>query len=277
MNDRTEKTAPEWHLRLGERTYGPFPQRLVSRFILQGRILAGDELSRDGREWQPARSLRALFPEEMARLNPKHAAQILGQAAAGGADPPPVRHRVEGDAAGNPSGTTQSPGAFRHYAPRTAVALVVLGALVAAVAYLGTERRDDQPDCSAPAAPGVNWRNCRKVALTLRGTSLTEANLQNGRFPQGDFRSADLNRANLGFADLSGVRLERASLKGANLKGANLRESDLAEADLTGADLSYADLSGARVAGVNWTQVNLSKTIWTDGTVCPEGAVGTCR
>ena len=79
---------------------------------------------------------------------------------------------------------------------------------------------------------------------------------------QCDLRRANLSGADLSGYDLSGAQLFGADLQHANLKGANLKGANLYEAKLKDADLSGADLSGA---------------IWTDGTTCKTGSIGTCK
>jgi alpha-tubulin suppressor-like RCC1 family protein len=73
-------------------------------------------------------------------------------------------------------------------------------------------------DCSAPAAPYVQWSGCDKSGVNLTGVNMTGANLTD---------------ANLTNANLSGTVLSGANLTGANLTGANL--TGVVSGDIIGA------------------------------------------
>jgi hypothetical protein len=153
-----------------------------------------------------------------------------------------------------------------------------------------------QPDCSAPAAPNVNWSGCNKSGIILFNQNLTGANLTNAilvgtEFTGSNLSGADLTSANLLGGGLGGTNLAGANLAGANLNGltsggivgtpstlpvgwalvsgylvgpgANLYDANLSGANLTNFNLSGAtlwntDLSGANLTGANLTNTNFN-------------------
>ncbi len=99
----------------------------------------------------------------------------------------------------------------RIVASVTTAAMVLGGvSLVAAPGALAA------PDCSAPAAPGVDWSGC-------------------------DLSGANLNFASLAGADLSGVNLTDANVFRADLSGANLTGAFVACG--TGGDLGTGGIA----------------------------------
>lgn len=126
-------------------------------------------------------------------------------------------------------------------------------------------------NCSAPAAPGVNWAGCERGAASLASAQLQSARLSGARFP-----GADLRRADLAYADLSGAQLSGAQLRQARLFGANLTGADLGAASLEGSDLGFADLRNARIDGTRFDEAQLGNAIWIDGRRCASASVGRC-
>src|SRR3546814_14362172 len=79
-----------------------------------------------------------------------------------------------------------------------------------------------------PAA-GVDWSECVKRRLVLRGRDLS-----NGTFLRTDFSRSDLADARLSGADLTEADFEHARLAGADLSGATLTKAHGGRADFTG-------------------------------------------
>jgi len=103
-------------------------------------------------------------------------------------------------------------------------------------------------------------KQCQACDLSnapLANTTLTGANLE-----RANLLSANMSGANISGANLSGANCMNASLNGARLFNTNMKSANLTGANLTGAYLSGADLSLA---------------VWTDGTICKEGSIGTCK
>lgn len=145
------------------------------------------------------------------------------------------------------------------------------------------------PNCSASAARGVDWTECDKKLIILRGSDLNGAMLFGT-----DFTSTDLRETNLLAANLEKATLVRASLAGAkaggakfdrieayrtnfagidargatfasgemqrsNFSNANLVNVDFTKAELGRADFTGADISGARFALASLARADLSK------------------
>lgn len=89
--------------------------------------------------------------------------------------------------------------------------------------------------------------------------------------------NTNLTRANLERANLFSANLSKANLSGANLSGANCMNASLPGASLVSANLKSANLTGANLSGANLSGANLSLAVWTDGLICKEGSIGTCK
>jgi hypothetical protein len=92
---------------------------------------------------------------------------------------------------------------------------------------------------------------------------------------------------NLSGKNLSGKNLSNAVLAGANMSGTILMGTNLTNAILCGATLNNANMTIACLKGANLMGANLSGAvligaildgaIWTDGSTCKAGSVGTCK
>ncbi len=303
-----------WYTRRDGVVKGPFPEPLISSYILLGRLNERDELSPDGEHWGPLSRYPELFPEEMKnvrteedrmrlelarmrvdeRLAEKRLEQERARArAAAEAEWDGVERRGTDRRRPEPESTLrhrahrrqllEEMGSKIHREPNpwllpSILVLVLIGIVL--VFWLlwqhYSELQGDQPDCSAPPAPGVNWSFCHMEGrdlsrADLRGARLSNirlqgANLHGANLAGADLAYAELGRADLGFADLHGARLQGAVLTGANLAGANL----------AGADLAYANLQGALLTGATLEQTNLSKAYWVDGRLCASGSISRC-
>jgi len=141
---------------------------------------------------------------------------------------------------------------------------------------LGPPVEVPDPQCQAPAAAGVNWRNCKLEGVSLANADLAGGDLSSALLRGARLSGADLHQANLQYADLSGADLSYTDLTEARMKGVNLRNGDLTNADLRSSDLSYADLSGARLGGALLDNARLDNAYWSDGSRCAEGSIGVC-
>lgn len=135
--------------------------------------------------------------------------------------------------------------AFRHF----------LRCIVPALTLMVLPAGAHAADCGGMPAPSVDWTDCDKSSLLLRGMDFTSANLSGA-----DFTSTDLRDAALAGANLEKATLVRASLAGAkaakanfarveayrtSFKGIKASGSSFASAELQRADFSDADLSAA--------------------------------
>ncbi|MES9903818.1 MAG: pentapeptide repeat-containing protein [Sedimenticola sp.] len=290
-----------WYLRRRGQVKGPFPSGSIRRFVLLGRVLLADEVSRDKSDWQPVSEVaEVVSPEARKALDDGSFDELIAS-----------RIR-EDERNGRERRTHESDTKFREQRKgerrkieldieqhhrlaktelrearevqkRPLVSMVVSGALVMLVLavgvglyFLGPEA-PPAPDCNTAAAPGVNWRNCRMDGLqvesaSLDGALLSNANLRGARLSGGSFVGGDLQYSDFTRADLS-----YTVLKSALMKGANLRNADLSYADLSAADLRFADLTGANLGGAILEKTQFDSAIWIDGRSCLAGSVGGCR
>lgn len=152
---------------------------------------------------------------------------------------------------------------------------------VAALFVAGPARAGD---CASMAAPSVDWQECDKRTLMLKGEDLAGASLVGTDFTSTDLRNANLSGANLEKAtlirsSLAGAQADKAnfarveayrtsfaglSAKGASFASAELSRADFSDADLTGADMQKAEFSRASfgeatLTGARFTLANLSR------------------
>lgn len=299
MTEEREIQQPLWYVRRGQVVKGPFPSAQITRFVALGRVRPDDDLSRDKVRWQRLDSLPQLIPE-LLRNGQREGLEALrrrederqpGDRRQRGPDPSPEimerrrktdRRRPEPEEAVK---RRQSKGRFiaelrkrsaRNYVPLwigtalTIVLILVFGVLAVPPPV------ESVPDCNAPAAPSVNWNNCRMENLKAGRVDLTGAHIRNARLREAELLGARLHGADLAYTELVEANLSYADLAGADLKGANLQRADLAYADLSDADLSYADLQGANLGASVLKGTRLDNAVWTDGSLCQPGSVGDC-
>lgn len=301
MDDRQLTDSQIWYTRKGADIKGPFPTGMVRRFVLLGRLDQDSEVSPDGSVWLRLGDVPRLVPEEVKHLDtPEGLERLLlarvrederrrdRRSDSDGADferrrgpdrrsPEPEllvarRHAREKD--WRPAGS--EPPTVR---PWTVVGLLLAGLLIAGL-YAGWSSPDAPApvrNCEAPPSPGVDWGNCSMEGVALAGAELAGASLDNADLHGAQLRGADLSGANLAYSNLSTADLRFADLRHATLLGTGLRSADLSNAMLEEADLAYADLRGADLAGARLQGARLGQAIWTDGRVCAQESVGTCR
>ncbi len=286
-----------WYVRRGKVTKGPFPAAQITRNISQGRIRADDLISRDGEDWLQVAVVTALHPEgyrgrqtrkfpvrqqDEERLTASRRKQAAAAALAN------ERRRQQDRRAREPEEVLERRQRRERVVaslhPRRIrssryIGLVLL--LIGAITWVGVMLKPGsgalKPDCQAPAAPGVNWSNCRLEGLSLSDLDLKDARLRNSRAHSAVFVGTRLEGADLAYADLALAKFGYANLQHAVLKGANLKGADLSNADLRDADLSYADLTGALLGKSVLDGARLGNSIWIDGRLCAPDSVGTCK
>jgi len=141
-----------------------------------------------------------------------------------------------------------------------------------------------KPDCSADAAPGVDWTDCDKKiivlsgsdfgAATLVGTDFTSTDLRDSNFMTANLEKAALVRASLAGSHAEGAKFDRIeayrtnfsgiNAKGATFSSAEMQRSNFANAVLVGvnftkADLARADFTGADISGAKFAFANLAR------------------
>lgn len=263
-----------WYVKRGEKQQGPFPEPLICRFIVLGRIGEQDMLSLDGHFWRPLDQHPELIASVQAMLY-QHVDASDGdvdwreeraKAALRWLDdrkmPDPRGHepvtvsqefknlRQGGDRRQMPETVDQhvyreNRSAFENWirSRRTAYGRVVLFMAIVSALVIG----------------GV---------LTLKPVNPVKVGL---KF-QADCASEPSRGVNWQGCDKSDQLLVGVDLRSAELSGVSFRQSNLKYADLTGANLAQADLAGADLTGVR-----LGHAVWLDGRVCAADSVGTCR
>jgi len=141
-----------------------------------------------------------------------------------------------------------------------------------------------KPDCSAGAAPGVDWSECDKKVIilsgsdlngaTLVGTDFTSTDLRDSNLLAANFEKATLVRASLAGSRADGARFDRIeayrtnfsdmSAKGATFASAEMQRSNFTDAtlvnvDFTKAELGRADFTGADITGAKFSLSNLAR------------------
>jgi uncharacterized protein YjbI with pentapeptide repeats len=298
----TKSNKQLWYTRRGREIRGPFPKKLITRYVLIGRVLESDEVSVDQRNWKVVSSLPEMIPEEMkADLNIAENKEKLRLARLREDErrygdrrqlsdeelQEAIRKRRSGkerrdsetlDTLRHRQIKTQTNRLIRQEKKSFLIPATVLGLMVAVI--LGTALMySPQPleisdnHCEHAAQADVDWSNCRFEELQLNAVDLHGANLQNTSLIAAQLRGANLSRAHMSYsnllsADVSNANLSNAVLVGAvlrkaDLNSANLQHSDLSYAILQDVDLSNADLRNANLAHVMLTGANVTNTNFT--------------
>jgi len=288
-----------WYVRRKGPVKGPFPSGTIRRFLMLGRILLTDQVSRDKKRWQMVSEVPEMMPPEVRK------ALVEGNVE----DLLPIRYR-EDERSGRERRTAQDNLKFadrrkgerradedevlkRLREAKTALreekakgnkmpvaAALVIGLLVLLIVgygvYIGAPEAPPAPDCAAAPAPGVNWRNCRLDGLSAESKDLSGAIINNAIMRDAKLSGTRFNESDLQYTDFTGADLSYAEMKGVLLKGAGLRNADLSYADLSGSDLSFADLRGANLGAARLDGVRFDHAIWINGAECAPGSVGRC-
>lgn len=301
------KVVNSWFIRKNNAVVGPYTAGLVRRYVLLGRLSQDDEASFDKSEWRKIQEISDLYPDIMrANLNDPIAKERL-LAAQRWADERTVKERraaaleevcgpyQRGKDRRSPEApdlviyrearnwrdeaqksSFVSSASFNNKKIIAIVSISILGIFAIGINFSPTSVIDNPIDCSASAAPGVNWSNCRLEGKSLFDVQLQNANMRSVNLTGASLQRSDLTTADLSFAVLTMVDLSDAKLIKTILVGADFRNAKLENADLTEADFSYADLSGANLQGAQLQGVKFDKAIWIDSSVCAQGSVGQC-
>ncbi|MDR9436739.1 MAG: pentapeptide repeat-containing protein [Thiohalophilus sp.] len=287
------KQAPLFvKLKQDNRIKGPFPVGQIAQSLLLGRFSLDDQVSEDRQTWQPIRRRPDLIPEVLKSDPGDEMAQERLQAARRWADERRPQHHSPANEQDQRDPEPYETLEYRHHRedvmrdinPERKFSLVHLilimglaAGLIALGFIYGPQPGPGDPDCNAPPAPGVNWRNCRMIGLNAIRENLDEAQLNNAALGGANLFASSLRRADLRYVDLSLANLSYADLEQANLKGAGLQNADLTDASLSNANLSYANLRGATLDGADLTGARLDHAIWIDGRTCIAGSIGECQ
>ncbi len=305
-------TSQVWFIKRGEDVKGPFPAKLITRFILVGRLAMDDELSIDRFSWQRVESFPELIPQELQNNLKDPVARERLAAAMRSEDDRSGKDRREGDWQNALTIKRQRSAKERRQCEALAeikyrnnrasrqvhekrqryeqeqkfkrlqkwqigvlVTFLFVGSM-AALFFIPPASHIPNPDCHASPRSGINWSNCQLQGIMLQGADLTNAYLRNANLSSASLIGSSLKGVDFAYGSLTMADLTSVNLSQADLTGANLRKANLSNANLTAANLSYADLSGAVLAGAKLSFTILDKAIWVDGRICSTGSIGQC-
>ena len=262
-----------WYLRQRGEMLGPFPERLVCRFIVLGRLSEQDEVSLDGMYWTRV--------EEVPELAEGVRNLLTVQGTATDADPEWSEERAKAilrwlDDRKSPDPRARGAGKIpKEQDKRTGKERRETPETVEQHAYREWRGEFELWMRSQRHRYGFVWRLGAAFAfiallfiLFNRPVNPIKVGLQ--------VRPVDCQLPAVKGVDWSGclkddILLVGADLRDAKLVGTRLRNANLTHADLRHANLAQADLSGAKLEGAR-----LDEATWTDGRVCAKGSVTSC-
>jgi hypothetical protein len=273
-----------WYTRRGSEVRGPFPQGLISRYLLIGRIALEDEVSSDQIRWLPVRDVPELVPEEMKgdpndpavqerlriarRREDERAAGDRRSREGRAAD---ERRRADDRRAPEPTDLVQHRNLRTNLAKERRTheehhrvwiilgAALVLGGAIAAAFVFMPEAPNLKLQCDAPAGPQVNWSNCRFEGIILNNANLAGAQMGNANLAGAQLAATNLSGANLAYANLGNADLRGADLHRAKAVGTTFRNATLERINGQDADFGYSILQGANLRGANLRGADLTK------------------
>ncbi len=286
-----DKNKGRWYVRQGEHIRGPFPNQLISSYLILGRLDLATEVSQDQKNWAPVTDYPALVPDVVLNANSPegHKALMLARirederrSRMQDQEDELDERRVDEDQIVKLHRQLRDD-ILKRYRTNPELsrrhAMIIIGIAIVLLLILMIYRPSGDEvsaDCSALARPGVNWSGCNKQGQNLTGLDLSNAIFISTRLNGVDLVRSRLDSGDLSYSNLSQADLQQATLRGAKLKGANLRMANLQGANLQGADFSYAELEGARLEGANLNDARFENAIWINGEKCLPGSVGAC-
>lgn len=278
-----------WYVRKNGRVQGPFPNQLISSYLILGRIDLECEISHDQVNWAPVRSFRALVPDVVLNADTPEGARALmlarvreDERRARAEEDAGVERRADEDQAMKLHRQLRDEISNRYHSRfqlswRYWVPILLVSVLIVlAFIFYRPEPREVAADCSAPARPGVDWSACNKQGVILAMRDLSGSRWVNTRLNGANLMGSSLDNSDLSYANFTQASMQQTSLRKAQLKGAVLNQADLQGANLTDADLSYAELAGALLNGAVLSGARLDNAIWINGEPCLAGSVGEC-
>jgi len=287
-----------WFVRRSGSVQGPFPSGTLRRFMLLGRVKPSDQVSMDKKTWQGVMEVPEVVPPEIRKAADEGNLYDVLPARLGEDERTGIERRGK---AGEKEYKNLRKGqrrqdepelVKRHQIAKTELIKLgkkrrtpYLGSIVVSILvclllgiglYIGSPDAIPDPNCTAKAGPGVNWRNCRLDAVRSESANLEGAILNSTTMRMAHLSGSIFNLADLQYADLSGSDLSYTEFSDAKMKGINLQNADLTYADLSNSDLSYANLKNSKLGGAKIGGARLDKAIWIDGSVCGPGSVGKC-
>ena len=299
MKEAHEKGKQKlWYVKHKGEVLGPFPSGAVRRSLLLGRVALTDEVSFDGKDWQPASNTPEVVPPEIRKILDEGGEVALqigriredtrsGNERRTAESDVVYKQRRKGERRSEEAGATNKRRASRlallrrrkqRLPLRSVLVCVLLIALTIGFGlYHGASSEAPVAECENPPVPGINWQNCRLDGVQYIAADLTGANTAGALLRGANLNGALFVDAHLEYVDFSGADLSYAQLNRARMKGANLQNADLTNAVFTDADLSFAILRGAKSGGVVLENVKLDHAVWFDGNSCLVGSLGVCK
>ena len=283
---------------------GPLPAKLISRYLILGRIERSTRVSRNQLDWRPVLDYPELIPQGLLSDDSGVFAQERLEAARRWEDERSTddrRHRDHardsacdrrdgGDrrrterketARSRPYGAMDPDAEKRRERRFVVFTMVAIALLVGGITSIAiNEAWVSAPglrDCNVGPAPGVQWSHCSRRGAILTEARLIDAAMMSMDLTSAALQAADLTRANMSYATLVGATLAGAILDNATMVGTDLREADLTGASLHGTNLSYADLRDADITDADFAGAVLDRAIWRDGRICGDQSRGECR
>ena len=282
-----------WYLRDKGLVSGPFPNSIIINHLVLGRLCMQDEVSSDKHNWHRIIDFEELHPQLDNNKNKEKLKRRLDERT--GFD----RREIQAASAENgqvrkqerrlaePDNLIQSRQSrsllmkkFRAKKPTFTGPLTLIFSILVVITILAvlfpTLLPVPLPNCSEPAAKGVNWSNCLKPNLDASHQDLSTSQMRNSQLTNSNFMNATLENVDFAYSDLSLSNFSYANLRSTVLIGTNFKGSDLSNSDLTDADLSYADLNNANLGGSILDNARFDHAIWVNGQKCAEGSIGQC-
>lgn len=113
--------------------------------------------------------------------------------------------------------------------------------------------------CSDSPGAGVDWTECEKNRLVMRGVDLTGGRLAGAAFDGTDLQGAKMSGVDLTHGSMDRTRLSGADLSRSKLLQLNAYRGNFSKANLTGADLTKAELFRANLSSANLSRAVLRK------------------
>jgi len=287
-----------WYVKHKGEVLGPFPSGAVRRSLLLGRVRPTDDVTFDGKNWQPASEVPEVVPPEMRKAleegdeSALHVGRMREDTRSGRerrtAESDEVyKQRRKGERRSEEKGEISKRRAARsallkqkkeRLPLRSAfISVLLIAGIIGYGLYYGSPIAPPEAECGSPPAPGINWQNCRLDGVQYMNADLTAADISGALLRGANLNGALFAGANLEYVDFSGADLSYAQLERAQMKGANLQNTDLTNAVFSGADLSFAILRGATPGGVVLKNARLDHAVWFDGGSCLVGSIGVCN
>ena len=305
MAEEANNSTTTWYVRKDNKVMGPYPARLIGRFLILGRIKLDTEVSADNQRWIAVGKIKFLIPKEILEANTEKGQKQL-QAARQREDERRTDRRQEspeqsatqdvqggGERRRSDRRSTEEVAMKMHRRLRedllhqqavskkfsrwgAGTLVLAVGGVLVAFLVLEPRKIENESDCAAPPGKGVDWSYCNKQSEALAGRMLEQAILKNVRFDNANLAQARLGHSDLSYGSLNRSELIEADLQNATLVGASLRGANLFNANLNGANFSYADLQGATIDNAAMEGAVFDHAIWVDGRKCLVGSVGGC-